>query len=207
MGRIGPAAKQYRLALAALPDYVYALDALAQVRAARGHLNAAIKLERRAVARIPLPQFVSTLGDLYRTAGNRIAAAREYALMDAIRRLLAASGVRTDLEMALFHVDHGIHLGSSLSLARAARHDRPSIDGDDVLAWALARNGQCSEALPYSTHALRLGTRDALKFFHRGMIERCLGHAAIARTWFRRAVSLNPHFSLLWAQLAKRLAR
>jgi tetratricopeptide (TPR) repeat protein len=207
MGRIGSAERQYRLALAAFPNYVYALDALALVRAARGHVAAAIRLERRAEQRIPLPQFVSTLGDLYRIAGNRAAAAREYALMDAIRRLLAANGVRTDLEIALFRVDHGIHLADSLALARSAHRLRPSIDGDDVLAWALERNGRCAEALPYSKHALRLGTQDALKFFHRGMIERCLGHGSTARSWFSRALSLNPHFSLLWAPTARRLAR
>ena len=207
MGQIGQAERQYRLALAAFPNYVYALDALALVRAARGHLPAAIRLERRAVARIPLPQFVSTLGDLYRSAGNRTGAAGEYALMDAIRRLLAANGVRTDLEIALLRVDHGIQLEPSLALARSAQRERPSIDGDDVLGWALERNGRCAEALRYSKHALRLGTRDALKFFHRGMIEHCLGHAASARSWFRRALALNPHFSLLWAPTARRLAR
>ena len=176
------------------------------MRAARGNLAGAIRLERRAVARMPLPQFVSTLGDLYKISANRSAAAREYALMGAIRRLLAANGVRTDLEIALFQVDHGIRLRQSLALARSAQGARPSIDGDDVLAWALQRNGRCAEALPYSKHALRLGTRDALKFFHRGMIERCLGHAAEARSWFRRALALNPHFSLLWAPTARRLA-
>jgi tetratricopeptide (TPR) repeat protein len=207
IGQVGAAARQYRLALAAFPGYVYALDALAQARAARAHLRGAIALERRAVARIPLPQFVSTLGDLYRAAGNRTAAAREYALMDAIRRLLAANGVRTDLEIALFQVDHGIRLPQSLALARTAQRERPSIDGDDVLAWALERNGRCAAALRYSKSALRLGTQDALKFFHRGMIERCLGNASPARTWFRRAVALNPHFSLLWAPTARRLAR
>jgi hypothetical protein len=75
-----------------------------------------------------------------------------------------------------------------------------------VLAWALARTGHCGEAQRYSTHALRLGTRDALKMFHRGMIERCLGHRAEARTWFTRALRLNPQFSLLWAPVARRLA-
>ena len=35
------------------------------------------------------------------------------------------------------------------------------------------------------------------------MIERCLGHTASARAWFRRALELNPHFSLLWAPVAK----
>jgi hypothetical protein len=51
---------------------------------------------------------------------------------------------------------------------------------------------------------MRLGTQDALKFFHRGMIERCLGHGADARAWFGRALALNPHFSLLWAPVARR---
>ena len=65
--------------------------------------------------------------------------------------------------------------------ARAARaRERPSIEADDVLGWALARNGRCGEALR-SRSALRLGTRDAPKFFHRGMIERCLGRRAAAR--------------------------
>jgi Flp pilus assembly protein TadD len=93
-----------------------------------------------------------------------------------------------------------------LQLARAARADRPSIDGDDVLAWALTRNGRCTEALPYAQRALRLGTRDAVKLFHRGMVERCLGHQAEARQWFRRALALNSHFSLLWAPVARRYA-
>jgi hypothetical protein len=46
-----------------------------------------------------------------------------------------------------------------------------------------------------------------LKFFHRGMIERCLGRDADARTWFRRALALNPQFSVLWAPTARRYAR
>jgi tetratricopeptide (TPR) repeat protein len=89
-------------------------------------------------------------------------------------------------------------------LAKAAHDERPSIDGDDVLSWALARNGRCTAALHYSKRALRLGTRDATKLFHRGMVERCLGHKADAKAWFRRALSVNPHFSLLWAPLARR---
>src|SRR5439155_7488738 len=110
----------YRLALAAFPRYVYAEDALAQVRAARGNLRGAIRLEHDAVSRIPLPQFVSALGDLDRLAGRPAAAQRQYALMGAIRKLLAANGVRTDLEIALFQVDHGIRLSDSLALARSA---------------------------------------------------------------------------------------
>jgi tetratricopeptide (TPR) repeat protein len=205
-GRSASAAREAGAALAAFPGYVYAYDLLAQVEAARGHIRRAIALEGRAVDAIPLPQFVATLGDLYRVAGDRSAARKHYALIGAIERLLAANGVKTDLETALFDVDHAVRLPHALALARAAHADRPSIEGDDVVAWALARNGRCTEALPWSKRALRLGTRDATKYFHRGMIERCLGDNTAARTWFRRALALNPHFSLLWAPVARRYA-
>jgi tetratricopeptide (TPR) repeat protein len=205
-GRVGAAEREFRTALAVRPGYVYAFDGLAQVEAARGRLRRALAYERRAADTIPLPQFVASLGDLERLAGNESAARRQYALIGAIQRLLRANGVRTDLETALFDVDHAVRLGHALTLARAARAERPSIDGDDVLAWALARNGNCVDALHYSQRALRLGTRDAVKFFHRGMVERCLGHGAEAKTWFRRALSLNPHFSLLWGPVARRYA-
>jgi tetratricopeptide (TPR) repeat protein len=205
-GRTGPAEREFRIALAAFPGYVYAYDQLALVAAARGHIRRAVTLERRAAEVVPLPQFVATLGDLYRVAGDEAAAHKQYALIAVIDRLLAANGVKTDLESTLFDVDHGVRLKTVVPRARAAHADRPSIDGDDVLAWALARNGRCTEALHWSRRALRLGTRDATKFFHRGMIERCLGHRATARTWFRRAVTLNPHFSLLWAPVARRYA-
>jgi len=205
-GRVLAAERAFRVANAVFPNYAYGLDALALAEAARGRLDAAIALERKAVDLIPLPQYVATLGDLYRVSGHAAAARRQYSLIGAIERLLRANGVRVDLEIALFDVDHGIRLRHALGLARLGERARPSIDGDDVLAWALARNGHCGSALSYSKSALRLGTQDALKFFHRGMIERCLGHGAEAQTWFRRALALNPHFSILWAPVARRYA-
>jgi len=206
-GRYDVAVKQQTLALRIFPLYPYGLDALAQSEAALGHYRHAIRLEQAAVNRIPLPQYVGFLGDLYRVTGRPVLAQRQYDLIGAIDRLLRANGVRTDVDIALFQADHGIRLGQALVRARIGRAERPSIDGDDVLAWTLERNGRCSEALPYSQAALHLGTQDALKFFHRGMIERCLGHGSEARTWFRRALALNPHFSLIWSPVAREYAR
>ncbi len=206
-GMIAAAAREDRAALVAFRGYPSALDAFALAQAARGRLAAAIALARRAVDAIPLPQYVTDLGDLLRVAGRERAARKQYALIGVIRRLLAANGVKTDLETALFDVDHGIDLSGTLALARRAEAERPSTDGDDVLAWSLARVGRCREALDWSQAALRLGTQDALKFFHRGAIERCLGHQKAARAWLRRALALNPHFSLLWAPVARRWLR
>jgi len=207
VGDIAPALAQARAALRAFPGYAPAYDALAWAEYGRNHMHAAIAAEQEAVNRIPLPQYVAMLGDLQRAAGRPAEAHRQYALIGVIQRLLVANGVDTDLETALFDVDHGIRLRSSLALARRAQRERPSIDGDDVLAWALARTGHCQEALGYSKSALHLGTRDALKLFHRGAIEQCLGNRAAARGWFRRALALNPRFSVLWAPTARRELR
>jgi len=207
VGDIAPALAQARAALRAFPGYAPAYDALAWAEYGRSHMHAAIAAEQEAVNRIPLPQYVAMLGDLQRAAGRPAMARRQYALIGVIQRLLVANGVDTDLETALFDVDHGIRLRSSLALARRAQRERPSIDGDDVLAWALARTGHCQEALGYSKSALHLGTRDALKLFHRGAIEQCLGNRAAARGWFRRALALNPRFSVLWAPTARRELR
>ena len=207
VGRLTPAEAEFRTALRVFPNYPYALDALARVEAARGNARQAIALEQEAVDVQPLPQYVAQLGDLYYSGGQLRLARRQYALIGVIERLLVANGVKTDLETALFDVDHRLRLRHALALARKARAERPSIDGDDVLAWALGRSGHCGEALPYSQRALRLGTRDALKLFHRGMIERCLGHGPAGKAFLRRALRLNPHFSILWAPVARRALR
>jgi tetratricopeptide (TPR) repeat protein len=200
------AASFYRLALAARPGYAPAFDALARVEAARGRLGRAVGLQRRAVEAVPLPGYVAQLGDLLAATGQTPEARDQYALVAAIAKLQTANGPRIDLETALYRTDHGIRLAETLALARRAHVGRPSIAGDDVLAWALVRNGRCVEARSYSERSLRLGTRDASFFFHRGMIERCLGRDADARRWFRLALDTNPHFSLLWSPTARRYA-
>ena len=124
------------------------------------------------------------LGDLERAdRPRRGSARRQYALIGVIQRLLAANGVTDRPRDRALRRRPRHQAAARRSRSRAlAQRERPSIDGDDVLAWALARNGHCGEALRYSKRALRLGTLDALKIFHRGMIERCLGRRAQARS-------------------------
>ncbi len=207
VGALRAARRSYAAALAAYPGYVHAQAGLAHVEASAGEFGVALPLLRHVVDRLPLPQYAVWQGDALRAAGRYAAARRAYELVAVIARVQATNGVRTELLSALFDLDHGRRLPDALSRARYAWDRAPSIDSEDVLAWALLRNGRCREALPHSSRALRLGTRDALKFFHRGMIERCLGHDARATLWFRRALGVNPHFSLLWSTVARRYAQ
>jgi tetratricopeptide (TPR) repeat protein len=198
------ARRQMRAALTSFPGYPFALDGMAQTEAALGHLRTALAYESEAVTRVPLPQYVGFRGDLERVLGQRPAARRTYALIDVIERLLAANGVRNDLDIALFDADHGRDLAHAVELARKGHVERPSIVGDDVLGWTLARAGHCAAALPWSTRALRLGTKDAQKLFHLGYVAACLGRKDEARHLYRRALALNPHFSILWAPVARK---
>jgi len=121
-------------------------------------------------------------------------AARRYALVHAEERLLRAGGVNVDLEIALFDADHGVELANGLAAARKEWTRRRSIQVADALAWELYANGRDREALRYANRALRLGTRNALFVFHRGMIERALGRLRAARRDLSVALEINPHF-------------
>jgi tetratricopeptide (TPR) repeat protein len=202
-GDLEAAGREFRKALFAFPAYVHALDALARVEGARGRYARAIELARQAVETVPTPEFRATLGDLYWASGQRSRARRQYDLARASERQSAASGADTSLELAQLEVDHGINLRGALALARAGHRARPTVVADDTLAWALARTGRCEDALRYSKRSFRLGTREAAFFFHRGMIERCLGRRGEARRWFAQALEQNPHFSLIWAPVAR----
>jgi tetratricopeptide (TPR) repeat protein len=206
-GRLRVAERAYRGALARFPDYHRAQAALARVEAAQGQVEQAVALYERALEAVPLPEYAAGLGETLAAAGRADEADEAYELVDVMQRLFEANGARTELETALVDLDRGRKLADALSRAREAYAARRSIEAEDVLAWALYRNGRCEEARPHSVGALRLGTRDALKLFHRGMIERCLGRPAAARDAFRAALEINPFFSLRWAPVAKEALR
>lgn len=50
---------------------------------------------------------------------------------------------------------------------------------------------------------MKLGTKDAILYFHSGMIQYRLGNEAQAREHLSFALSLNPHFSILHSSLAQ----
>jgi tetratricopeptide (TPR) repeat protein len=188
-----------------LPGYPSARVELAQVDAADGDLRGALRAAGLAAEATPTAPAVALFGDLLERAGRPDAARRQRATVAVIDRLLSANGVRADLETAVYQADNAIRPEETVSLARHARAARPSIYGDDALGWALARAGRCREAIPWLDRSLRLGTRDALLYFHRGYAERCAGDAAGGRAWLTRALDLNAAFSVRWAPVARAL--
>ena len=206
-GRRVDAEAVFRQALKLTPGYVHALAGLARLDAARGRFGAAADRLRTVVGRLPLPEYAILLGDALARQGRTDAASRAYGLVATLERVLASNGVQTELQTALFDLDHGARPRAALARARSAYRAAPGVAAADAVAWGLERTGRCAEARAWSRRALRLGTRDGLFLFHRGMIERCLHGDAAARPWFRAALGANPTFSLRWAPVAARLAR
>jgi tetratricopeptide (TPR) repeat protein len=194
MGRLDRAEPEFRAALVASPGYAEAFEGLARVDAARGRLARAIPLQRRAVAATKEPGASVFLGDLYAAAGKTRLARSSYARANDLFRREAAAGGRIELETALVDLDSGVRLKSALARAHRAHAERPSVEADHVLAWALLRNDRCAEARHYSRRALRLGTVDVDAIFHRALIEHCLGRPREAGRWARRALAANPYF-------------
>ena len=108
------------------------------------------------------------------------------------------------MEIALFNADHEKNMSETVALARKAYANRPSIHGADALAWALYKTGNYEEAGTYALEALKLGTKDPLKLFHAGMIALELGEKDQARQYLDEALTINPHFSILYAEEAQR---
>ncbi len=201
-GRLAAADPYYRGGLEEDPSYTALLAGRAKVAAARGDVESAVARYEEVVERLPVPTYLIAYADLLRSLGRDQEAARQEAVVEATRRLFEAEGVSVDLEIALYDADRG-RGPSALRAARSVWETQRSIEAADAYAWALHVTGRDDRAIGFAEKASRLGTRNALFAYHRGMIEMSLDRTDAARRSLRRALAINPHFSPLLAPRAE----
>jgi tetratricopeptide (TPR) repeat protein len=187
-------------------QYVPAIAGLARTEAAQGHLRSAIDNYRVAVSRLPLPEYITGLGETELAAGQRQQADQDLALISAEERLLQANGVNTDVDLALFEANHGSP-ARAVILARRAWAQAPSVRSADALGWAYTRAGHPAQGLHWAHEAVKLGSVDPNFLYHAGIAAKQSGHAGEAHDYISRALALNPNFSPLYAPLAKEALR
>jgi tetratricopeptide (TPR) repeat protein len=194
MGRPREADEEYARALELQAGYHLALAGRARCRAALGHAKEAVALYEQALRVIPRPDWLIALGNLKAARGDRAGASEQYALARSALQAQPA-GPDRDRQMAALLADEGGDPQQALLLARRAAGSRGDIATCDTLAWALYRSGRHAEGWQASLKARRLGTRDALLFYHAARIAaRLPGHAAQARPLLRRTLATNPYF-------------
>jgi tetratricopeptide (TPR) repeat protein len=193
----------FQRALELEPGYHLALAGRARCRTALGHYREAASLYEQALRVIPRPDWTIALGDLKQAMGDPAGAESQYAAARAAIRA-QPPGPDNDRQLALFLADHRGDPQAALDLARRAARSRHDLYTVDALAWACFRSGRYQEAWRLSRQARRLGTRDALLFYHAGMIARRLpGRDAEGTALLRKALALNPGWDPLNARTAR----
>lgn len=205
-GKLKEAEREYDFALFAFPDYHLALAAKGRARFASGDLENAIEFYKRAADRVPLPEYVMALGDLYTKLDRTEEAKQRYAQVEFIERAGGDSGTYSR-QLAMFWADHDIRLDEALAVAQRERSARNDIYSADVFAWCLYKVGRFQEAKAAIDEALRLGTRDPRLLYHAGMIRLALGEKEAGAKYLEQALSVNPTFDILQADVAREKLR
>ncbi len=199
-GHLGEAERELRGGLRVSPNDYRLLGTMARLEAARHRWPSAIRYGEQAIAYALDPTTLGVVGDAYAAAGDRAKAEEYYRTMEVT--VLHQPGP-FHRAWSLFLLDHDRDVPRVLAKVREEIQTRRDIYGYDLLAWALHKSGRHREAGAAMTQALALGTRDAMLFYHAGMIERALGDSASASLHLRAALDANPY----WHPLQPKQAR
>jgi len=202
IGDLSKSQEYFQQSLDSYPNYYRALASWAQLRFAQKQYGDAIKLYEKAIAILPMPDYIAALGDIYAKSGRREEAQRQFELVEYIGRLNEINKVLYNRELAYFYADHDIKSKEGLELALRELEYRRDVYAYDVAAWNLYRNGKFEEARMAIDQALRLGTKDAKLFFHAGMIYSSRGEKAKAKEFLSGALAINPFFHPIFAETA-----
>ena len=188
-GRLDDADTELHRGLAAVPDDPRLLGALARLAAVRHRWPEATAYGERALARVVDPATLGLLSQVYAAAGDSARSA------DAFKAMYVAVLDQPGpfhRAWSLLLLERGAEVPEVLARARAEVRTRRDVYGWDLLGWALYRAGRPAEALSASARALALGTRDAMLWYHAGMIRLAAGDSVSGRTALRTALRINP---------------
>ena len=190
-GRYDLAESAYDRGLSIAPGDPRLLAARTRLAAAKGDWPTAIALGEQARAGAFEPATLGLLSEASGALGDSAKAA-EYAR--AMEVSLSRQPGAYHRGWALFLLDHGLQVNRVLRKAREELTTRKDVYGYDVLAWALHRAGQDREAGAMADLALARGTRDAMLWYHRGLIALGAHDTALARASLERAVEIDPDY-------------
>ena len=174
----------------------HVLLAAGRITAAMGDYPTAKGYYEKVNAATPNLEALAALGDLQALEGNPDAAEEYYSKVESLHSLHRESGIHDHMEMARFYADHDRNVGEALRLALEHGQTGNPFEAD-TFAWLYFKNGDQSKAIEWMKRALKTGIPDASIHYHAGCIAAAAGDRSSAGKHFQKAVSKNPHFSLI----------
>ena len=175
--------------LEVVPDDPRLLGTMARLSAARHRWREANDEGERALVPVVDPATLGLLSQVYAAAGDSAGSADALTAM-AVAVLNQPGPFHRGWSLLL--LEQGREVPEVLARARAELATRRDVYGWDLLAWALYRSGRAQEAVPAADRALALGTRDAMLWYHAGMIHLAAGDSAGGRSALQTALRINP---------------
>ena len=202
-GEPGEAVAQYEAALRLDKGLLDARAGRARALVALDRTDEGLADYQAAIAKLPRPEYVLELGELYESLGLDGDARIQFRKLRAMLAQAKADGVNESVLLARYEADHG-NPDAAVKVLRAewdGMHRSAAVA--DALGWALHRAGRSEEAVEYAQRAEDTGVRDASYAYHLGMIQSALSREGSARRHLEEALRTNPAFSPLAAPLAK----
>ena len=204
-GRWAEAERAYIEAIELFPSSHAAHAALAGVKAASGNIPQAIAGYKRAQSITPMVQYAGALHDLYLYAGKKTEARQQAEIVDLVAKLEEAANQTANRTLALIYANEDRKPAKSLELVEADLQVRQDVFTYDAYAWALFKNKRYDEAWKASENAMKLGTPEAMFFYHAGMIANARADAAAAKQLLEQALKLNAGFDVRQAAIARKV--
>ncbi|MFC9946155.1 tetratricopeptide repeat protein [Streptomyces pratensis] len=202
-GEPAHALAQYDAALRTDRGHLASLVGRARALVALGRTDEALADYRTATTKLPRPEYLLELGELYESLDLDGDARTQYTKLRDLLTQARTAGVNEALTEARFEADHG-DPEAAVELLRAEwKAQRRSSAVADALGWSLHRAGRSEEGMQYAEQAVGTGVRNASYSYHLGVIESSLGQDGPARSHLEQALRTNPEFSPLAAPLAR----
>lgn len=194
-GEFEKAEAHYEKALDIFHEYYLALGNLAHLQATKGNYEKAAVLYERAIELNPKPQYYLALGEVYEKLGMREKAETSYGKAERRYEEYSRSGIKGhSRELVLYYADNDLNPDRALELAKRDSDETEDIYAYDTLAWAYYKAGDPINAMYAINKSLRLGTNDAMLYYHAGMIYYALGKREEAKKYLDLVLTTNPFF-------------
>lgn len=182
-GNVIEADRQYQMALAARPDYAYALAGLGRLARQKGNYSEGVTYLENAIKNMKDPAFYEELSDIYMLQNQRVKA--EDAAKTVIQLLGGNHTDTTHQQSDANMPQHGHYSAKELAEASLKIGDlshaldyatfeygiRPdNIDINELMAWVYFKNGEYGKAVFNIEKALRTGSQKPTLLWKAGNI-------------------------------------